>query len=422
MNDEFDDDDAVGRQMREVLSRHAQDAPRTDLTDATLTRARRIRARRRVAVGTAAVAVAAVLVPVGALVLDDSRNSELADRNRADNATTNPTGGVPEATTRITLSSLRPGDAPAVPYLVDGRLVRDGQSSEIAGVSGGSLEAKAPYVVDAVSLDDGIAGYVVDPAAEAVRLEPSGASILPSSDRTGQPAVDDDGSIAYAVKGVDVFGNPVDASTIVYASALSEKPGFAYTTDSTVVQVMDVTDGAVLFNAIDAKGHQFVGSADMDAPSPAPVLEPYPRVVSLSAADQSSGLMVGRTTAMNKHCNAMLSTQDASELWTSCTWRPTEFSPDGSKVFAVRLPVTGPIKDVAVLDAASGRVERVLSTDGRFGRATFEAEDRLDIVTVDDGLAAIVRCSTEGACELATGPEPARPGSLAVPYQITANP
>lgn len=419
-----DPDADVDAQVRATLRRQADDAPRVDLTAGAFARARRIRTRRRVAVAATALAVAAVVVPVGTGLFGNDRDAQLADRRGADEDSVTSTTGLdaPPPMTEVTLSELGTGDAPGVPYLVDGRLVHAGESTAAPGGFGDPSGPGSAYLVDAVALDDTVVGFRADPSTESVSAYAAGPSRLPTSSLTVQPAVDSDGSMAYAVKGVDVAGRPAPVSTIVYATRAGDSPRYAYSDDATVTQVMDVEHGVVLYNAVDARGRRFVGSGDLAKDSPAPLDRPYPNVVALSAADPAAGLMVGRTAEMPRSCNAMLTTQDASPLWQSCSWRPTEFSPDGSRVYAVRLPVVGPITEAAVLDASDGTVIRRFSTTGRFGRAAFEADNSLDVVTVQDGQAAIVRCSTGGTCELATTPEPARSDTEAVPYQLTANP
>jgi hypothetical protein len=411
--------------MRATLRRHADDAPRTDLTTGALTRARRIRTRRRLTVAAAALGVAAVIVPLGTGIVRSGDDSNLADRGADETSSATSTTGLDAAAplTEVTLSDLPSGAAPDVPYLDQGRLVRSSGTEVVPGSSGDTSRPGSAYLVDAVALDDGVVGFRADPKSQSLGLYTAGSSMLPSSPQTVQPAIDSDGSMAYAAKGVDVDGRPAQVSTIVYTSRVDGSFRFAYSDDATVTQVMDVEDGIVLYDALDAQGRRFVGRAGNFSNDARVVLDrPYPDVVALSAADQGVGLMVGRTTGMNKHCNAMLSTSDAATLWRSCSWRPTEFSPDGSRVYAVRLPIDGAITESAVLDANDGTVIRRFSTDGSFGRATFESDNALDVVTVEGGEAAIVRCSASGDCELATDLATARPDTEAAPYQLTANP
>ena len=80
---------------------------------------------------------------------------------------------------------------------------------------------------------------------------------------------------------------------------------------------------------------------------------------------------------------------------------------------------------MAVLRVDDGSLVRTFSTQGTFGRATFEGSESVDTVVAVGDQAAIVRCSIEeGECELATEPAevaPDDPASLIYPYQLTAN-
>jgi hypothetical protein len=427
------DEEAIDAEMREIMQRHAAGAPQVDLTEATLRRARRIRLHRRLTTGAAALAVAAVVVPVAATVVGGSDTSPVAGHS------TTPLGGDESAgpssgtatsrhapVTVVAFDGLRQGQAPSVPYIFKTQLLVGSSAEAVPGMPDNAYDPKEPTaVVDAARFADGVGGFVANSSEHTLTFRASSSTALPSVKDTVQPAIDTDGEVAFAVNDVDKSGQPSRSSTILLADSLSGDPRYAYTDQLTVRQVMDAHDGVVLFNAVTSSGDQVVGSTDLHAGSPATVEEPWPNLVSLSAADQADGLMVGRTTSMGPgehHCSAMLSTDDASELWRSCDWRPTEFSPDGTRVFAVALSGDDVGPDMAILDAKTGAPIREFTTPGRFGRATFEADNSLDIITVVDRESAIVRCTEGGQCELATVPQPAKQGSLVVPYQLTANP
>lgn len=170
-------------------------------------------------------------------------------------------------------------------------------------------------------------------------------------------------------------------------------------------------------------------SAQTAIPETARIGLPPMHATATDAIDPSFALMAGRTTDMTgtqQHCLAVLAYADASELWRSCSWRPVDFSPDGSLVYAVATP--GGQVDAsrsAILDATTGRVLQEFSTKGTFGRASFDGTATVDIVLLEDGRSAIVRCDLTGSCNLATKPladEDAGRTSLVSPYQLTANP
>ncbi len=419
-------------QMRESLQRHAAEAPRVDLTSATLRQARRIRLRRRIASGAAVVALAAVGIPVGATLLDNGNTSNVAG---PDNTLGSPgTSGAtsPDSTdtapvTDIMLRGLPTGPAPTVPYIYKTALMLDGQSTDIPNLPADVYDPKGTsLVVDAAAFSDGVAGFVLDTRTGTTTVATGPGSALPGAPYASQPAIDHNGAVAFAIHGVDSTGGAGSGDSIVYADNLRGPTQYAFTDQLHVKQVMDVEQGVAIFNAVTAGGHQVVGRADFSQGSPAVVEQPWPTMVSVSAADQANGLMAGRTTDMGKGeraCSAMLSTSDASELWRSCAWRPTEFSPDGSRVFAVASDTEGfGPRATAILDSRTGAVIREFTTPGTFGRATFEADNALTIITIDQAKSAIVRCTESGRCELATSPQPAVADSLIAPYQLAANP
>lgn len=423
-----DEIDNVGDQLRAMFERHADDAPRVDLTSGTIAQARRIRTRRRVASGAAVLVAAAVGIPVGnSVLLDDTHSSNVADKDSANTSLSelddSQTASEP---VDVSLSGLSRGDDPTVPYIADGQLMQTSSASSVPGAPTTAKAMRAAALVDAAVFTDGTAGWLKDPRDGSVMFEPgTTAATLPSADNVSQPAVDHDGSVAWAANGVDVDGSPADLTTIFYTDTLRGGPAFAYT-ELTVKQVTAVSDAVALFNATTVDGSQVVGRVDLASSSSAAVEQPWPQLASLTAASPAHGLMVGRTITMTgsqRPCLAMLSYDDASELWRTCDWVPQEFSVDGSRVYAIAANGDGfGPREVAVLDARSGQVVEQLTTAGAFGRATFEDTDTIDIVTVEDGRSAIVRCRVAGACELATEPRPAVPDSLVSPYQLAANP
>ncbi|MEP6665135.1 MAG: hypothetical protein ABJA81_01690 [Nocardioidaceae bacterium] len=418
-----DDRDDLNIDLKAVFEHYADDAPRVDLAPGALKQARHIRMRRQIAVGGAALAVAAVVVPVGASLIGDSDNqSTIASTTNRETNTGTPTDQTPETSTSqaidVSLPDLRRGDDPSVPYVGDGQFVEAGQAV--------SIPSDQP-VVDATRLAEGPVIWRYSRGGPVLNYDTAGQTTsLPRGRSASNPAIDSDGSAAWSVASVDVDGQPADTETLLYTDSLTSDVKYAYSAPLSVGQLLAAHEGMVVFNARRVDGSQVVGRVDMTASSPAPVEQPWPNLVSLTAASPKAGLMAGRTTDMTgpqRHCAAMLSYDDASELWRTCNWTPLEFSSDGSRVYAIAKSTEGfGPRLAAVLDADSGQVLQELTTPGTFGRATFEGADTLDIVTVQDDKAAIVRCPSDGNCELATDPLPAVPDSLVEPYQITANP
>ncbi len=415
MSDHRDD---VNLHLKAALERYADDAPRVDLAAGAVKRARRIRMRRRIGVGAAALAVAAVAVPVGATLIGHSDNQTPVAGKTGATSTDGDTQAAPQAID-VSLPELARGDDPSVPYVGDGQFVEDGQAV--------SISTDHP-VVDATRLAEGPVIWHYKPGSAVLDYDTSvRASVLPRGTSASNPAIDSNGSAAWAIANIPLNHQRAGVEMLVYTDSLTD-PGvakYAEVDPLSVRQVLAAHEGTVVFNARDDDGIQVVGRADMTASAPAQVEQPWPDVASLTAVSLQAGLMAGRTSDMTgpqHNCAAMLSYGDASELWRTCNWIPLEFSGDGSRVYAIAKSTEGfGPRLVAVLDSSSGEVLQQFTTQGTFGRATFEG-DALDIVTVQDGKAAIVRCSSDGDCELATDPLPAAADSLVEPYQLTANP
>ncbi len=419
MTEPGDDFDSM---LRSSLRQQAGHAPQLDLTSAALKRARGMRTRRRAVGAVAFVAAAAVAVPVGSSILQ----REVEDSHIADAETSLESAGPAQEPVDVSLARLPRGDDPQVPYIAGDQLIHEGSASTVPGAPADPQDFDAPALVDAAAFTDGTGAWLHDPQRGSLTFDPgTTSSSLPSSGNVSNPAVDTDGSVAWAANGVDVDGQPADTATVLYTDTLSGQPAYAYTDQLAVRQLTAVHDAVAVFNAVTTDGTRVVGRVDL-ASSPATVEQPWPHIVSLTAASPANGLMVGRTedmTGSQRNCQAMLSYDDGSELWRTCEWIPQEFSLDGSRVFAIAADTEGfGPREVAVLDAGTGEVVQQLTTPGTFGRATFEDADTVDIVTVEDGSSAIVRCRSAGSCELATDPLPAVPDSLSSPYQLTANP
>ena len=278
---------------------------------------------------------------------------------------------------------------------------------------------------DAVQLADGVGIWAWDSTAGKEEFSTNGAATdLPTGAAVSNPAVDSDtGEVAYASLGAND-----ESDTVVVAGALNGDNRTASTGDYKVSHVMGVNDGVVVFNGVQGK-HKVVGTIDVDATDPA-VETPWTdlHAITVSAIDPQFaqfaaflGEFEGRFD--QRVCTTMF-TFAGEEEWASCQWRPVEFSTDGSMVLALGSDTEGfGPRRLAVLDADTGAPLAAFTTPGTFGRATFEGDDVVTVLVVDDQ-SAIVRCALDGSCELATEARhvrPYEPDSLITPYQLTAN-
>jgi hypothetical protein len=413
-------DEDFEAQVRLALGEHAADAPRVDLADAALAKAGGIRRRRAALTAAAALVTVAVAVPVGAQLLADSE-----PRDQTASTPTTETGPVViPATVQVEIAGLEAGDAPSVPYIDHDAFV------DASGADHPVAPAKGSFVADAAALEGGDLVFEQSQTTAVVTYAAVGGSTdLPQAISVTPPAIDQGTKAAvFALHDAGPSGDPAKSDTIVYAKALS---GASTTVDTGmhVRQVMGAYNGQVVFNATDGKKNEVVGVVVMAGPGGA-VTTPYPSLKTVTAVSPQEALLAGipaHALKGQRHCATMLDPTADDTLWTSCSWIPVEFSPDGSRVLALDAGTEGlGPNHLAVLDAQTGSVVAEYTTDGAFGRATFDASsDAIVTVLVDGRQAALVRCPTDGSdCELAT--PPARvgqgdPDALTQPYQLTAN-
>lgn len=413
---EHDDFDA---QLRASLERQAGGASHADLAAGALRQARRIRKRRRIGTAVAAVAVVAVVVPVGVAVVGDQapRDSTATQPNTSEQPS-NTVIGPPPDPIDVALDDLPRGDDPSVPHIQGSTFIAaDGSSTELSLADGLYSATKLPggEVVGWYRPNGLVANYGTDDLV-----------LPPGEGVAGGPVVDSDGSIAWVEQEVDEFGNHVGDATLKYGARLDDVRSLSLG-DVTVTNLLAVRDGVAVANLLE-NNRPVVIRVDMLAAEPH-VERPWPGVSFATAVSPDSDLLaIGteKTTQPNGYtCAAVVNASDLGELWNSCAWTPVGFSADGSQIIAGRLAGFegfGPTR-LAVLDTATGSVLQELTTPrGAFGAQAFETNGVLDVVTVNDGTAAIVRCTVAVECELATDVQPVDPGdpdALSEPYQLT---
>jgi hypothetical protein len=399
-------------QLKASFDARAEQAPPVDLADAALRHAARIRTRRRVAAGVAAFTAVAVVIPVGVRLADDP-----GERPTASDPTDQQLPA-PDVVA-VAIDGLPHGAATTVPHLAGNAYVDSAETQP--------LPPSDRVRTDAVALDDGVLVFEKDEFGRVDYLPvPGGRSALPTGSESTNPAVDsEDGSVAFAVH-PNAGAGATSGDTLVLTKSVNTPEATTSTGSMRVEQVMGVKQGEIVFNAREG-GQRVVGRVQVLS-GDATVEQPWPDVATVTAIDPDFTRMAavldadagGRTA-----CASMLAYSDASEEWESCTWRPVEFSHDGSRVLAVfsRGDGLGP-NQMAVLDADTGETIQQFATEGTFGRLTFEDSDTVVGVVSVDGESAIVRCTVGGSCELTTDPVRVaqdEPDSVLEPYQVTAN-
>lgn len=394
MSDEFE------RILRDSLQHRGETPEPIDLAAGALRRAGNIRRRRRLVTGASVVAVAALALPVGLHVVERDPD-HTASKPVDDALRTRPV--------EVAIAGLSQGDAPAVPYLDDGVFRADGQ--EVA------LKVKTD-VTDAVGTDGGALVWTRDGSGTAEISEARSGSVVAT--RATSPVVNP--STPAAAWAFDPgAGAPHDGDRVVVMKTDDGQTQTTGLAEQQVVQVMGVSGDSVVYNARQGKSRS-VNEVDVATGVEAPA---WLGATYVTAIDSSLRRMAVHTEGSAAGCITVVDREQSSE-WQTCEWRPVEFSTDGTVMLALRADSDGlGQRELGVLDAEDGDVRQVLTTEGTFGRATFEGNESVVAVLADGDQAAIVRCGIEsGECELATEPAtvvPDDPDSLVAPYQLTAN-
>lgn len=399
MIDDFD------RVLRESLQHRADDTPHVDLAAGALRQAGSITRRRRLTTGAGVLAVVALVLPIGIHVAGESRDHTASKPSNED------TGGP----SNISLAGLPEGAAPEVPY-IDGQTFR-GTEGEV------ELPNTVGQVTDAVAVAGGALYWTLDPANG--RTDVGGTPGVPNVPGTNaSPPVINPRQGVVAWGAASGAGDNFRADQLVLTKTDTGQSQSAGGDD--VLQAMGVSEDSIVYNGRQGK-QRFVGQLNVTTGQGFSV---WFDATYVTAVDTSLQRMAGHTSDLVGKQRDCLKVTDLSSLdsndWVTCDWRPVEFSTDGSELLAIRPDSDGlGRRELAVLDSTNGDVKQVLSTDGTFGRATFEGSASVLAVLADGDRVAIVRCGIEsGTCERATPAaevSPDDPASLVSPYQLTAN-
>jgi hypothetical protein len=387
-----------------------------------LRQARGIRRRRRAAVGIAAATVLVAAIPVGSSLIaadssdDGSTGPATAPASTVtDGPTATPTDAADPMKLDLSLAELERGPDPVVPYIDWRTWIADGEGTEFGVPSGHSLSDIAEFdqgvVIWAANPDDGrLQMYPLD---FETGLDPNAVSTSPSVD-------DATGAVAFVL----------DGQTVYYGSSIGPDMAHLALEGVTVTDILDVHDGLAVFAGREG-GQDMVGKVDFTTSPPTYERMFDPADVVRATAFSITASLMGQSAQdtvpgdPNESSCAVLTDLDDVDNggWDSCAWRPWEFSPDGSRVFALdtRTEGFGP-RFVAVLDSETGEALLDLSSEGTFGFSpSWEDNDSVLLTLVQDGQSAIVRCTVGVGCELATDPKAAIMDSLTEPYHLTAN-
>ncbi len=429
-------DDNLDERLTQSLERQASQVPaRSHLTGAALKQASRIRARRRAGAVVASVAALAIAIPVGLQIFNDGRPSSI---DVAPSPTTSVTASVPspdlpspsasqsppvapsqspsrtpqsnapnpnpgpsdpepvrKRTWTFDFDELERGAAPKVPY-VDGRTVHeDGDTRRIGPNDRLLAVVGAGDVVWAAESQGG--------AHDLALIRPNGDRVT-LAERSSAPTAE----ISFAGVSADgkrmawstsVSGtNPGEGSaTVTYANAETGKvlsqgethgPLEAVGIVGTRVVMTSYGEGTMLWNGDTDEWRAWDGMHIVWRTHP------------------ESGLVsLGRPSGMFP-CGAVVrSAQPGDNLWRDCTYRIDTFSPDGEFGTSIHVQTDGLGPNLVRLVEARTN-DLLVTLDSQLMTNFVWESDRTVLMSAHvDGEWAIVRCSVDRTCELATEPQ-----------------
>lgn len=412
----MNNDDNLDERLTQSLERQAAQVPlRSHLTSSALKQASRIRARRRAGAVVASVAALAVAIPVGLQIFNDGRPNSL-----------DPIG--PSPSTSVTASVPSPSQSPQDPEPTR----KQEWKFDFDELDRGP-EPTIPYV----DTDSGVP--VVHEGGETRELDVNDrlAAVVGAGDvvwTSDQSDIDfvlirPDGERVLLTEGISApeaqrhfAGVSADGTRMAWSESMS---GSNAGEGSTTLWYADAETGKVLHRGethggLDAIG--FVGSrvllskydeSTMLWDAPADKYTSWKGIQVAYETEPSLGLVsLGRAGADGFPCGALVESDAPTvDLWRSCDRRIDTFSPTGEFGTATHPQTDG--LGPTILQLVQARSNKVLVTLGGdehlMANPAWES-DRAVIVSVSvGGEWALVRCTVDGTCELASDPIKASP-------------
>jgi hypothetical protein len=405
-------DDIERALSRELRVRADEIGPSTGLAGAARAKARRIRTRRVITAGVALTAMVAVAVPT-AMSLGDTPHTAPAP---ADTVTPSPSLPAPQPSTPAPEPSTPAPSVPAVPAPrnTSTTLTLDGLDSGAAPAIGW-VDGRVFHRADGTTmqLPDGmyrplaVAGAAIGSlGSDDVAWVTTSGEITSSHPGRG-PVVSPDGGLAA------MYERDSNHLAFTQTDGGGTAPvGIPVPPDQQLEPVGFVDEHTVVSNVLDSEGRTIgvrrdaFPIADDDGGTDTP---PW-NFVRASATSATGGLVVGLTELTDfGSCSAVYAVDGDTPLWETCEYSFDRFSPDGRYLVGADAYRDG-IGDAyaVVVDARTGElIHRFDAGEGYLGGTGFEDGEHLLVVLNVDGQdytfrSAILRCTFEGACELAT--------------------
>ncbi|HEX6337783.1 MAG TPA: hypothetical protein VFZ85_12565 [Jiangellaceae bacterium] len=410
--------------------------PRPDLADHALRQARRRTRAVRLAVASGATLAVAGVTAISGIDFTEPAGSGAPELGPASD---NP----PTDAVSISLNDLSAGESPAVPWFADGALhVGDSQVpldvdvhalGRLQRVAGGFLATVTPPEAADGSHEHPL--YFVSDGGESTALADAW---VPGGARTSA-----DGSlIAWAAGDWDAeFAGRGTNTTLVVADAatgdvLHERPA-SLGPDTSVVGFLD--DNRILVTAAN-NSDEGVYVWDLAADRVDPWMDRYDGATALTSSGDIGAFVSSDDGTLT---TAVVDIATEKVLWrTTNRLRANAFSPDGQYAAFLVTPSADELREQEMLVEAGGDLP---TTDGRLDLVVVDAQTGEEVVRFeaehperlawepngalvfeawqDSSQMALVRCSLDGDCELATEPRSADalPDASQPPYHLGDN-
>lgn len=398
--------DNVTDRLTESLRRQAgQVASGQSFADAARGRARRIRRRRRVTAGAATLLALAIAIPFGLIAASDSgiRKTEMQPvetptRTPTQTPTVRPEPIEQPTTIDLDIDELSKGESPEIPWYYDGVIHDDDEEISIGKLPVETAEvnfARTPAGYLVRITEDICCGGDSEPGRWARLITASGEQTeLPSG---VTPVVSKDGqTLAWA----DPTSQNRTDKRLFTASAetgevLDESPVVAR---ANTVDVLGFVDGLVVFSS-DKEGSGFTATWDPETGGVTDI-----DGVQGGEDVRSDGLLLAWLSSTSGECLGAvdLATGGDGVRWQDCKIPFADFSGDGGYAVAAY--------EGKLFDPSTGKLLMRLRHEGMGGLVDlthFQTEPDGDILfrktMPKQNSEVLVRCDTDGECELASG-------------------
>ncbi len=399
MND-FDEKDLLTRELRE---RSADVGGHPIGLDAVRQSARRIRRRRHIVSGAVAAVVAGIALPTGVAVTSaiNGPDGPVKTPHVATTPSEKPAPKPrPDGTFPLTLEGLARGGNPEVSYVLNDErtLVTPDAQVGLPEAYSQIVPFKGGWMALGTSGEGGRENVLLDADMNVVETTPGGEGLTLNADGT---------RLLYVQRDYNIPGRTVVVETPATSDYEREQITWDAPRDRSIVPVGYLDEERVVFQAIDGENPVIeMGVNDRD-PRTVP-LEGFDKVTSVSeASGLVAGTLSGSYDPANGSCSGVMDPAASKMVWETCDYSLYEFSPDGRYVIAgpTYVDMWGP-SQLTVLDTSTWKPVVEFTPEknvvGQVSQATWEDEDTIDAVVVENDEFGIVRAELDGRLELTT--------------------